>query len=81
MRIKVDPKSLRQTKRYECAIRFVLGGVITVIAAFLAKKFGPGVGGLFLAFPAIFPASATLYRETRSREEGSKRIAWREAWP
>ena len=26
----------------------------------LANRFGPGVGGLFLAFPAIFPASATL---------------------
>lgn len=60
MRIKVDPKSLRQTKWYECAIRFALGGGTTVIAALLAKKFGPGVGGLFLAFPAIFPATATL---------------------
>jgi len=26
----------------------------------LAKEFGPIFGGLFLAFPAIFPASATL---------------------
>ena len=26
----------------------------------VAKHFGPVVGGLFLAFPAIFPASATL---------------------
>ena len=26
----------------------------------IAKKFGPGMGGLFLAFPAIFPARATL---------------------
>jgi hypothetical protein len=26
----------------------------------IGKEFGPGIGGLFLAFPAIFPASATL---------------------
>jgi hypothetical protein len=30
----------------------------------LAKKFGSTVGGLFLAFPAIFPASATLIEST-----------------
>src|SRR5205823_6468430 len=63
MRIKLDPKSLRQTKWYECAIRFALGGAISVIAALLARKFGPAIGGLFLAFPAIFPASATLIEE------------------
>src|SRR5262249_36061751 len=53
-------KSLRQTKWYECASRFALVGAINVIAALLANKFGPVVGGRFLAFPAIFPASATL---------------------
>ena len=72
MRIKVDPKSLRQTKWYECAIRFVLGGAITVIAALLAKKFGPAVGGLFLAFPAIFPASATLVEKHEAEKKAQK---------
>jgi len=33
---------------------------MTVIAGLIAFRFGPVVGGLFLAFPAIFPASATL---------------------
>ena len=68
MRIKPDPNSLRQTKWYECVIRFALGGAITVIAGLLAKKFGPAVGGLFLAFPAIFPASATLV-ESHEKEK------------
>lgn len=72
MRIKVDPKPLRQTKWYECAIRFVLGGAITVIAAFLAKKFGPAVGGLFLAFPAVFPASATLVEKHEAEKKAQK---------
>jgi hypothetical protein len=38
----------------------LLGGVVTVVAGLLAKHYGPVFGGLFLAFPAIFPASATL---------------------
>ena len=41
-------------------IRFVIGGSITLAAGFIAKIWGPVIGGLFLAFPAIFPAQATL---------------------
>ena len=33
---------------------------MTVVTGLLAKYYGPVFGGLFLAFPAIFPASATL---------------------
>jgi hypothetical protein len=60
MRVKVNFAAMKQTKWHEYAIRFVFGGLITVATGIIAKKFGPGVGGLFLAFPAIFPASATL---------------------
>jgi hypothetical protein len=60
MQIKVYPSALGQTKWYEYAIRFLFGGMITAVAGMIAKQFGPGIGGLFLAFPAIFPASATL---------------------
>ena len=43
---------------------------MTVIAGLIAARFGPVVGGLFLAFPAIFPASATLIeKHTRQRKE------------
>src|SRR5690348_6083960 len=72
MRIKFDFTSLRQTQWYECAIRFVLGGAISVIAALLAKKFGPALGGLFLAFPAIFPASATLVEKHEIERKAEK---------
>ena len=53
--------------------------MITVLAGMIAKKFGPGIGGLFLAFPAIFPASATLIEkhETQKKQkeglEGTER--------
>ena len=60
MKIGLNPSAIRQTTLWEVTLRFLLGGTITVIAGLLAKKFGPAFGGLFLAFPAIFPASATL---------------------
>jgi hypothetical protein len=71
--IKIDPSGLKQTKWHEYALRFVAGGVITVIAGLIARKWGPGIGGLFLAFPAIFPASATLiekHERQRKQEKG-----------
>jgi hypothetical protein len=60
MKISLDLKALGKTKWYEYALRFAFGGAITVAAGLIANKWGPGVGGLFLAFPAIFPSSATL---------------------
>jgi hypothetical protein len=59
-RIEVNFSTLKDTKPHEYAVRFLFGGLATVVAGLIAKRFGPGVGGLFLAFPAIFPASATL---------------------
>jgi Protein of unknown function (DUF3147) len=52
--------ALKGVKPHEWAVRFVFGGLCTVMTALIAKRFGPGVGGLFLAFPAIFPAGASL---------------------
>jgi uncharacterized protein DUF3147 len=69
MQIKVDPSVLGQTKWYEYAVRFLFGGLITAVAGIIAKKFGPGVGGLFLAFPAIFPASATLIEKHEKQKK------------
>jgi len=73
MTIKIDSSGLKQTKWHEYALRFVAGGIITVLAGVIARKWGPGIGGLFLAFPAIFPASATLIEEherQRKRKKG-----------
>ena len=43
--------------------------MITAARGLIAKKFGPGVGGLFLAFPAIFPASATLIEKHEKQKK------------
>jgi hypothetical protein len=72
MQIKIDPSVIGQTKWYEYAIRFLFGGLITAVAGIIAKKFGPGIGGLFLAFPAIFPASATLIEKHEKQKKEEK---------
>jgi hypothetical protein len=71
MTVQVNFSALRETRWYEYLIRFALGGAVTVIAGLIAAGFGPIVGGLFLAFPAIFPASATLI-EKHVREQKEK---------
>jgi hypothetical protein len=70
--IRAEFSAASRTTRYEYAVRFLLGVLITIAAGLIAKKFGPAVGGLFLAFPAIFPASATLVdKHERQKKERS----------
>ncbi len=68
MRIQINPSALRQTKWHEYLMRFIFGGIVTALTGIIATKYGPVVGGLFLACPAIFPASATLI-EKHEREK------------
>jgi len=71
--VKVDSSGLKQIRWHEYVIRFVMGGMVTVITWSVAKNWGPVIGGLFLAFPAIFPASATLvekHERQRKQEKG-----------
>jgi hypothetical protein len=71
--IEFDLKSLKITKPHEYAVRFFFGGLITAATGLIAKKYGPSIAGLFLAFPAIFPATATLiakHEKQRKRKAG-----------
>jgi hypothetical protein len=83
MRVHFDISALKDTKWYEYALRFLFGGAITAITGILASHYGPVFGGLFLAFPAVFPASATLVekheREKKQRAGIAKTIRGREA--
>ena len=69
MLVKISLASLKQTHGYEYAVRFVLGGAATVLAGLVGAAFGPAVGGLFLALPAIFCASATLIERHQRHEK------------
>jgi hypothetical protein len=63
--------AVKSTRPQEFALRFLFGGLCTVAAGLVAKYFGPVVGGLFLAFPAIFPAGASLI-ESHERKRKAK---------
>jgi|SRR5437868_252769 len=81
MKIQVNLSAIAETRWYEYAARFLFGGSITAIAGIIAKEYGPVIGGLFLAFPAIFPASATLIEKHEKEQKervglrGTKRAA------
>ena len=69
MRVEADFSSLKQTSLREHLVRFVLGGAVTVAAGLIAVRWGPVIGGLFLAFPAIFPAGATLIEKHEAKKK------------
>jgi hypothetical protein len=66
--VKVEPERIKKTKPKAYIVRFAFGGLITAFAGFLATKYGPAVGGLFLGFPAILPASLTLVKKHEGEE-------------
>jgi hypothetical protein len=68
MRIGLDVSSIQNLRWRDYAVRFVFGGIVTVLTGLIARRYGPGVAGLFLAFPATFPAGATLI-EKQQREK------------
>jgi hypothetical protein len=71
MRIGIDVSSVHRSRWGDYGLRFVFGGIVTAITGMIAKTYGPGVAGIFLAFPAIFPAGATLI-EKHEKEKKSK---------
>jgi hypothetical protein len=60
MMVQARFSAIKGIKPHEWAVRFIFGGLCCVAAGLIANRFGPGIGGLFLAFPAIFPAGASL---------------------
>ena len=71
--ISVSPSSLKEGRWYEYLVRFALGGAVTVFTGLISSCYGASIGGLFLALPAIFCASATMIEKheiRRKREAG-----------
>jgi hypothetical protein len=77
VKIKLNISALGRSKWYEYVVRFAFGGAVTALAGVIAKRWGPEIGGLFLAFPAIFPATATLlekHEEQKKQRTGVTKI-------
>ena len=62
---------VKKSRFRDYAIRFLFGGLVSVLVGLLGDHFGPGIGGLFLAFPAILPATLTLLKEEDGRERAA----------
>lgn len=79
MKVRFNPSALKQQRWLEYALRFLFGGLTTALIGLMGRKFGPAVGGLFLAFPAILPLTLTLVekRQKQSKQraglDGAKR--------
>ena len=69
MKIKIDANGIGQSRWYEYVVRFVFGGTVTAITGLIAKRYGAAIGGLFLAFPAILPATATLIEKHEKQKK------------
>jgi len=67
--VGMDTQKLVKPQVPHLGIRFVFGAAIALAAGLVGMKWGPRVGGLFLAFPAVLPAALTLLE----REEGASR--------
>jgi hypothetical protein len=76
--VKIDSSTVRETRWYEYVLRFLFGGLITGGAGIIAERFGPIIGGLFLAFPAIFPASATLIEKHEIEKKEANGLSGRQ---
>lgn len=61
--------AIKGIRPHEWIVRFVFGGAVCVLAGYISEKFGPIAGGLFLAFPAIFPAGASLVEAHERRHK------------
>jgi hypothetical protein len=60
---ELKPQQIREVSFRELAIRFIAGALTSVAAGVVTLVFGPRVGGVFLAFPAILAASLTLIEQ------------------
>jgi hypothetical protein len=67
--VAFEPDNLKKVQRRDLAVRFAFGAAVSILAGSMTLVFNPVVGGLFLAFPAILPASLTLIEQKESTGE------------
>jgi hypothetical protein len=80
MKVTLSVSALQDAKWRDYLVRFGFGGLITAATGMLANRYGPAVGGLFLAFPAILPASLTLVAQHERERKARRGCAGRHVW-
>ena len=74
MVVRFKFSAVKDSRWSELILRFFLGGLATVAAGVAGNIWGPVVGGLFLAVPAIFFASATLIEKHECERKEEKEL-------
>jgi hypothetical protein len=72
LKVRVRPEKAKQTPPKDLLIRFGFGAGISIVAGLISMAFGPRAGGMFLAFPAILPATLTLLQQEESKREAKE---------
>lgn len=65
----ISSGGLHDVRPRHLVIRFAFGATVSAVAAVLVLVVGPRFAGIFLAFPAILPATLTLIEENESTWE------------
>ena len=66
--VGADLSKLSKIRPKDIVVRFVFGAAISLVAGLISLGFGARAGGMFLAFPAILPASLTLVEKKEGTE-------------
>lgn len=70
--VGISPSSLKAAPVMDLAIRFAFGVTVSATAAVISTVWGYRLGGLFLAFPAILPATLSLIEKENSKREAKQ---------
>jgi len=69
---RVDVRKVRDARFKETGARFALGAVVSVVAGIISHMVGARIGGVFLAFPAILPASLTFVQDKEGTRKANR---------
>jgi hypothetical protein len=70
---RLQPAKLKEVDASDLVVRFAFGALISVVAS-VVSLWNAKAGGMFLAFPAILPATLTLIEKKQSKQEAEEDV-------
>jgi hypothetical protein len=67
---------IKETKPIELGVRFLFGGLCTVGAGLIARRYGPAIGGLFPRISCNLPRECHPHPSSRKEKEGTDQLGW-----